>query len=255
VRKPARLPLEALAPYLLDPAAPGSPKSQIPNPKATVSNLGFGTWDFPAQPVDWPAVFGNTHPVEIEVGFGKGLFLVTAGQARPDTNFLGIEALRGLQLYAATRLAKRNLRNVRVACADARTFFRDRVPSGSVGAVHVYFPDPWWKKRHHKRRVWTPEFADQCVRVLRPGGRLLVATDVGDYYRIIRELLDGRPGLRLESAAEQTGPPAAGEVLTNFERKARQKGGSVFRAEYERAGGGHARSCPRGRAGAEPTGP
>jgi tRNA (guanine-N7-)-methyltransferase len=72
------------------------------------------------------------------------------------------------------------------------------------------------------------------VRVLRPGGRLFVATDVGDYYHIIRGLLDDRPGLRLVGTGEQAGPPVVDEVLTNFERKARQKGGSVFRAEYER---------------------
>src|SRR5206468_8346939 len=147
---------------------------------------------------------------------------VTAGQAHPGTNYLGIEVLRALQLYAATRLAERTLTNVRVACTDARTFLHDRVRPGSVQAVHVYFPDPWWKKRHHKRRVWTPEFAADCERVLRPGGWLHAATDVEEYYRHIRELLDARPGLRLVTAAEQAGPPAPEELLTNFERKARQ---------------------------------
>src|SRR5439155_1423154 len=82
-------------------------------------------------------------PVEVEVGFGKGAFLVDAGLAHPGTNYLGIEVVRKLQLYVATRLAKRNLRNVRVACTDARLFFRDRVSTGSLEAVHVYFPDPW----------------------------------------------------------------------------------------------------------------
>ena len=159
---------------------------------------------------------------------------MTAGQAHPETNYLGIEMLRGLQLYIATRLAKRKLTNVRVACGDARQFLHERVPAASVQAAHVYFPDPWWKKRHHKRRVWTPEFAADCVRVLRPGGKLHVATDVPEYSTHIRELLDGQSGLRRLSAEEKTGPPQADEILTNFERKARQRGGSVFRAEYER---------------------
>jgi tRNA (guanine-N7-)-methyltransferase len=179
-------------------------------------------------------VFGNDHPVEVEVGFGKGLFLVTAGQAHPEINYLGIEVLRGLQLYAATRLAKRRLTNVRVACTDARRFMREGVPAASVQAVHVYFPDPWWKKRHHKRRVWTPEFAADCVRVLKIDGKLHAATDVPVYFAHIRELLDNQHGLRRLWAEEQTGPPRPDEILTNFERKARQKGGSVFRAEYER---------------------
>jgi tRNA (guanine-N7-)-methyltransferase len=142
--------------------------------------------------------------------------------------------LRALQLYAATRLAKRNLTNVRVACSEARRFLHERVAASSIAAVHVYFPDPWWKKRHHKRRVWTPDFAADCVRVLRPGGRLYVAADVPDYFAHIRELLGGQPGLTCLSAEEQSGLPRADETLTNFERKAREKGGSVFRAEYER---------------------
>ena len=100
--------------------------------------------------------------------------------------------------------------------------------------MHVYFPDPWWKKRHHKRRVWTPEFAADCVRVLVPGGHLHVATDVAEYGQIIRELLAAQSGLMQLRAEEQTGLPAADESLTNFERKARQRGGAVYRAEYER---------------------
>ena len=217
MRKPARLPLEALGPYLFEAAR------------------GFGPVAKPhAAFVDWREAFGNDHPVEIEVGFGKGLFLITAAQAHPATNYLGIEALRALQLFTATRLAKRSLTSVRVACTDARRFLHDRVPPGTVAAVHVYFPDPWWKKRHHKRRVWTPEFAADCVNVLRPGGKLHVATDVPEYFNHVRSLLDGQPGLRLLRAEEQTGPPRPEEILTNFERKARQKGGSVQRAEYER---------------------
>ncbi len=234
MRKPARLPLEQLAPYLLElPRASGGS-----HPPGEEQDRGVHiprSPGSPLPPVDWRAVFGNDHPVEIEVGSGKGLFLVTSAQAHPETNYLGIEVIRALQLYIATRLAKRGLRNARAACADARAFFRDSVPTASVRAVHVYFPDPWWKKRHHKRRVWTPEFAAECVRVLRSGGRLHVATDVAEYFQHIRELLDHRPGLRLLTAGEQSGPPGPDEILTNFERKARQKGGAVYRAEYERA--------------------
>jgi tRNA (guanine-N7-)-methyltransferase len=185
-------------------------------------------------PLDWRAVFGNDHPVEVEVGFGKGLFLLTAAQAQPGVNFCGIEVVRKYQLFTATRLAKRGLGNVRVACADARAFLRHHVAAESVRAVHVYFPDPWWKKRHHKRRVWTPDFAADCIRVLQSGGKLHVATDVPAYFEAIRELLDGQAGLRRLRAEEQSGPPRPEEILTNFERKARDKGGSVFRSQYER---------------------
>ena len=118
VRRVRHLPLEALGPYLLP----------LPDPPA---------------PIDWPALFGNDHPVELEVGFGKGLFLLTAALAHPGTNFLGVEVVRKYQLFTATRMAKRHLRNVRLACADARLFLSDCVGSASLRAVHVYFPDPW----------------------------------------------------------------------------------------------------------------
>ena len=220
MRKPARLSLEALSPYLLDTACGLATNPEAAKPQAAVLN--------------WRSLFANDHPVEIEIGAGKGLFLVTAGEAHPETNYLGVEVIRALQLYIATRVAKRKLTNVRVACADARRLLHERVAAASVHAVHVYFPDPWWKKRHHKRRVWTPEFAADCVRVLEPGGRLHVATDVPEYFEHIRELLAAQPGLHLLRAEDQAGPPRPDEVLTNFERKARQKGGLVFRAEYEK---------------------
>jgi tRNA (guanine-N7-)-methyltransferase len=124
------------------------------------------------------------------------------------------------------------LTNARVACFDARVFVRDRIATGTLAAVHVYFPDPWWKKRHHKRRLWTPDFAEQCGRILRVGGRLHIATDVGEYYQTMRALLDARPALTRESADERVGSVVVGESLTNFELKARVKGGAVWRAEY-----------------------
>jgi tRNA (guanine-N7-)-methyltransferase len=215
VRRPARMPLEQLEPYLLSVSEPATPTSPPPQ-------------------YLWAELFGTDHPVEIEVGFGKGLFLVTSAQSHPEINYVGVEIERKYQLYAATRMAKRSLRNVRLACADARDFLRERVPVGSVAAVHVYFPDPWWKKRHHKRRVFTEDFARQCARVLRPGGRLHVATDVEEYFGIISELLAGLREFRLLPRPEEQEPRHNLDYLTNYERKARLKGTMVHRAIYER---------------------
>jgi tRNA (guanine-N7-)-methyltransferase len=188
-----------------------------------------------SEPFDWPAIFGNSGPVEIEVGCGKGLFLCTAAQANAGTNYLGIEIVRKYQLYTATRVAKRQLTNVRVACADARLLLRDRVAAGSVQTVHVYFPDPWWKTRHHKRRVFTPEFAVQCERVLRPEGQLLVATDVADYAVMVRTTVAGHTQLReAEPPAEQV-PQHDLDYLTNFERKFRQEGRAIYRMRFKRS--------------------
>src|SRR5262249_8729343 len=154
------------------------------------------------------------NPVEVEVGFGKGLFLLTEATARPGVNFVGVEIERKYQLFAATRTAKRGLRNVRLACGDARAFLRERVPDASVAAVHGSFPAPRWKRRHHKRRVFTEDFARQCVRVLSPGGRLHLATDVGDYFTLITEMLSSVAGLRVLPPPEPHEPAHDLDYLT-----------------------------------------
>jgi tRNA (guanine-N7-)-methyltransferase len=212
-----RLPLEALQPYLLDVPHPGHVRPDA------VELL-------PQPPVQWRQVFGNDHPVEIEVGFGKGLFLLTQGEARPDTNFLGIEIERKYVLLTATRLAMRKLANVKLACTDARWFLKERVAPGSVSAMHVYFPDPWWKTRHRKRKLFTREFADQCVRVLQPSGHLHFVTDVGDYFTETLAMLTEVSSLR---ALPEPASDAA--HLTNFERKYRQEGRAIYRALYEKS--------------------
>jgi tRNA (guanine-N7-)-methyltransferase len=221
VRKAIRLPVEELRPYTIETPAPVGGPEKVAGP---------------AEVLDWRAVFGNDRSVEVEVGSGKGLFLLTAGQAHPETNYLGIEIVRKYQLYTATRLAKRQLHNVRVACADARLFLHDRIAAQSVQSVHVYFPDPWWKKRHHKRRVFTEEFARQCVRILRTGGLLLVATDVPDYATMVREVVAAVPELRETEAPVENAPAHDMDYLTNFERKFRKQGKQIYRTSFEKVG-------------------
>ncbi len=210
-RSDRRLPLEQLQPWL------------YPTP----SRLE------PITPLDWAAVFGNSHPVEIEVGFGKGLFLLTAATRFPEVNFFGIEILRKYQLFTATRFAKRGgYPNVKLLAADAGWFLAHFVPNGSVQAVHVYFPDPWWKKRHKKRRVFTEAFAATVARILRLGGRLHLATDVEEYFGVMTAIVAAdshfRPLPEPQRLISEIG------YQTNFERKALLAGGAVWRAAYER---------------------
>jgi tRNA (guanine-N7-)-methyltransferase len=207
VRRSKRLPAEELAPYLV--------------PVLETARL-----------LDWTAVFGNARPVEIEVGFGKGLFLIMAAKANPQVNFFGLEIVRKYQLFTATRLAKRQLFNVRVACADARLYLRDRVAPESVQAVHVYFPDPWWKKRHHKRRVFSAEFARAIERILKTGGLLHLVTDVEAYFRLILDIVSENTALRAVPPPSASEPAHDLDYLTNCERKFRKEGRPIYRAAY-----------------------
>jgi tRNA (guanine-N7-)-methyltransferase len=146
VRKPRRLSAEELAPYQWEMARTRRRESGDGGlESASCSDVGSTVF------IDWSALFGNANPVEIEVGMGKGLFLLTSASGRPETNFFGIEIVRKYQLYATTRFAIRGLPNVKTVCADAKGLFTNFVPPDSVAAVHVYFPDPWWKARHRFR--------------------------------------------------------------------------------------------------------
>lgn len=184
--------------------------------------------------LDWRELFGNSNPVEVEVGMGKGLFLLNTALAHPETNYLGIEIVRKYQLYATTRFAVRDLRNVKTVCADAGWIFRQFVPVGSVATVHVYFPDPWWKARHKKRRVFTPGFAADAAKVLREGGLLRIATDVEEYFGVMTGIVRAMPAFCERQAEKSTATVEEAGYETNFERKARQKGTPVWRAEFER---------------------
>lgn len=219
MRSPGRLPPEQLQPYLLD----------VPHPRAALRPGEPPVLPVGHEPLDRTILFGNANPVEIEVGFGKGLFLVEQGQRRPDMNFLGVEIERKYVLFTAERLAKRALHNVRLACTDGRWFLAARVAEASVAAVHVYFPDPWWKQRHRKRRLFTPEFAEQVARVLRPGGRLHFISDVKAYYDESLAMLAAQGHLRPLPL-----PEVADEGRTNFERKYQAEGRPIHRALFER---------------------
>jgi tRNA (guanine-N7-)-methyltransferase len=133
-------------------------------------------------PLDWDRLFGREAPVEIEVGCGKGRFLLERSALFPGRNFIGLEYARAYLETIAKRATSRGLDNVRVSKTEAAEFFWVWVPDRSVSAFHLLYPDPWPKKRHHKRRLIQHDFLRELRRVLLPGGEINIATDHSDYY-------------------------------------------------------------------------
>ncbi len=187
--------------------------------------------DEPA-PIDLQALFGNDYPVEVEIGSGKGLFVFNAATSHPTHNFLGIELSRKYARIAAERLAVMQVSNAKIWHGDARQVMARLDAKTSLRAVHVYFPDPWWKKRHKKRRVFTDELVAQIVRSLQPGGELRVASDVEEYFILIQQLIANLRRFEQQTVPELSMPQNPHEYLTNFERKYRLEGRPIFRANY-----------------------
>lgn len=209
VRNSKRLPPETLAPWLFSMPAT-------------------------EQLLDLKQLFGNENPVELEVGFGKGAFLIEAVPLHPDRNYLGIEIDKGLSLYVATRMAKRKFPNVKVTHGDAGRLLSQHLADRSLSALHVYFPDPWWKKKHRKRRVFNEAFAQQAARVIQPGGYLYLATDVAEYFQVMLGIVAQQSEFVLEDAGREERAAEDAKPETNFEKKARKEGRPVWRARAVR---------------------
>jgi tRNA (guanine-N7-)-methyltransferase len=186
----------------------------------------------PQTPVVWAELFDNSGPIELEVGSGKGLFLANSARANPDRNYLGIENAKKYAKKGAQRLAKANLRNARMLPDDARKFLHDCVPRASVEAVHIYFPDPWWKKKHRKRRVFCEPFVVDVACALVRAGEFHIATDVEEYFGVMMELMGRFEQFTEMPRPEPKTPEHELDYLTSFERKYRIEGRAIFRAWY-----------------------
>ena len=190
-------------------------------------------------PLDIPAQFGFDPqvPLEVEMGSGKGLFLAGAAAAQLDRNFLGIEVSERYARYCAARLARRGLENARMVEGDGQRVFAEFLPDASVAAVHVYFPDPWWKARHKKRRVINERSVEQIQRILVPGGTLHFWTDVEEYFQSTLELiaqLPPNPAGKLQGPLAVPETPAEHDLdfRTHFERRMRLHALPVYRSEF-----------------------
>jgi tRNA (guanine-N7-)-methyltransferase len=186
-------------------------------------------------PISSQSLLGNDQPLEIEVGSGKGLFMATASAANPQHNFLGIEIVAKYAAHAAGRLAKAGVSNAMMVSGNAEPLFAKRIEAGTLEAVHVYFPDPWWKKRHRKRRVLNETSIRNFSRALRVGGRLHFWTDVLDYFQQTVEMIaDITPELGVPLPEEEIEATHELDYRTHFERRSRQHNIPVYRVRYEK---------------------
>jgi tRNA (guanine-N7-)-methyltransferase len=167
------------------------------------------------------SLFGREAPLEIEIGAGRGDFIIGRAAAMPERDFLAVELSAPLVQLLAARAARTGLENLRIARMDARPLVNLFLPSRSVSAYHVYFPDPWPKARHAKHRLFTPWFCANLMRTMTAHAPLYVATDVCDYAELIFSMAHAQ-GLR------PIDEPIASVVVTGFARKFRAEGRTVY---------------------------
>ncbi len=183
--------------------------------------------------VDPMAWFDTPGPFEIEIGCGKGGFLLHRAKADSRLRLLGIEWANKYFRYCADRMARWNLTNVRVMRTDARYFVLRHLPPACLSVLHMYHPDPWPKKRHHKRRLIQSDFVEAAVRALLPGGRWLIQSDHAAYYDVIRNLLDQHENL-ISVNVEEDGVVGQDWAGTNYEIKYSREGRTIYRLAYTR---------------------
>jgi len=170
--------------------------------------------------IDFVRIFGRSGPVHIEIGSGRASFLLNQAKAQPWVNFLGIERAGKFYRYSVDRIGRWSLSNVRMIRTDAASFLADFIPDNSIDCFHIYFPDPWPKRRHHKRRFFVPANTEQLLRCLKPGGIIKIATDHAEYFEQIQKVISAQGGRFEEIEFHPTAGADQGEwVGTNFERK------------------------------------
>lgn len=182
-------------------------------------------------PAEW---FPNDAPLELEIGSGKGLFLLHSAERFPDRNFLGVEIAKKYAAYGAYRLAQQDVTNAVMMSGNALPFVEKEIPSNSLDGVHIYFPDPWWKQRHRKRRVVSIEFVPQIQRVLKPGCPFHFWTDVEGYFEESLKILAKHTTLEGPFDVEEQQPSHDLDYRTHFERRMRKHGKPIYRSIYRK---------------------
>jgi tRNA (guanine-N7-)-methyltransferase len=170
--------------------------------------------------IDFSNIFGRKAAVHIEIGTGKGTFLVNQALAFPEINFLGIEWANKYYKYAVDRIGRRAIGNVRIIRTEAASFIANSIDEASIECFHIYYPDPWPKKRHYKKRVICAENVSQIVRCLEKDGIVNFATDHAEYFQWARNVFEGfAEKLKPVDFVSPAGANEGELVGTNYERK------------------------------------
>lgn len=195
-------------------------------------------YGLPAQgPAITPAtLFGRVAPCILEVGFGNGEALLEQAQSHPEEDYLGIEVYRPGMGRLLRRADEAGIANLRVFEADAFDIMGKRLAPACLDRVNVFFPDPWPKKRHHKRRLIRPEFVTLAARVLKPGGELWLATDWENYAEHMLEVMRTAPGFHNLASGDGFHPRPARRPVTKFERRGHNLGHAVRDLCFRRNG-------------------
>ena len=189
----------------------------------------------PGSAIDPGATFGRSARLVVEIGSGQGHAIVHAAASAPATDFLAVEVFRAGLARTMLDADRAGIGNLRLVEANAPEVLQHLLPAGSVDEIWIFFPDPWHKKRHTKRRLLAPEFPPVLAAALRPGGVVRLATDWEDYARQMREVMDAAPGFVRDFPGEWA-ERFGGRVLTAFERKGTRVGREIRDLAYRRDG-------------------
>lgn len=190
--------------------------------------------DNAATPLDLDALFGRAAPRILEIGFGNGASLAQMAAAQPQCDYLGIEVHRPGVGALLLQIEELQLANIRVICDDAVEVLRQCIADDSLDRVQLFFPDPWHKRRHHKRRILQPEFAALIQRKLKPGGVFHLATDWKDYARHMLAVMSAAPGFGNQAGAGQYAPRPDSRPLTKFETRGQRLGHGAWDLLFEK---------------------
>ncbi len=184
--------------------------------------------------IDFAEVFGRQAPVVLEIGFGMGDSLIEMATQQPDKNYIGIEVHRPGVGRLLSRANESGLTNIRVYAEDAVEVLADCIPDNSLHALQLFFPDPWHKKKHHKRRIVQPEFAQKIRQKLEVGGYFHMATDWENYAEHMMEVMTAAEGFTNQAGEGEYSPQPEWRPVTKFQKRGERLGHGVWDLMFER---------------------